>query len=111
VGEQEDARRGDRSEGRNRSPRRSGGEHELEERDRIVQSLLERPERAVSVVRADQRALADERNNGDPQPPVAATRERTPPDVHYGRKEPDRYRGVEDPEGSCCRRQVGRGHD
>jgi GAF domain-containing protein len=77
---------GDAGENRNRRPCGSGRQHELEQRHRVAQSLLQRAERAVAVPDHQCHTLSRQRGGRDPKQPATAAGQRTPPDVGEARQ-------------------------
>ena len=79
--EQPDADGRDRAEHGHRALGGPRGEHELEQRNRIVQPVLQRAQRAVAPVRGHDRALDRERRDRGAEPPVTPAGERARPHV------------------------------
>lgn len=72
---------GDAGEGRDSRPRGTAGQHELEQRHRITETLLQRAERAVTPPDPESGTFRDQGGDRDPHRPATTPGERTRPDV------------------------------
>ena len=88
----------DGAERRHRAPRGGRGQHQLEERDRVSQTLLHRPEGTVAPVDGDEHALGNQGANRYAKPPVPVARERAPPDIRDRQQETHGDRAVDSAE-------------